>query len=357
MTILSPINPSVYGAFILQQQLERYNVAQLKREQEGIQADYGQQIGSQNREIEAWNTFKTDITGSQDFLSQTVARTGEIRTTINALISHVYEAQLNGITSADTWNTLAQEYDALIRTWNNTANSNGRALNLIGEATVSDYIFETNIYGAKANVSHSDLTTGYYIIDSGGNTWKKETDYGTLLKQFDSSENLTGEYAAIYGGVRLDNRTGSAVTFTVSPDTTASTQYTGTLYTRGLSVLDAWVYEDLETTTGRSYAIADLETALATLDHNLRRFEAALTQAQYSLGQAGISTNALQNTISNLSGQQLLALQEVDNQASIRNSSSLAYINQSQVIRNEYVNMLGAGTNSDFVGALINILG
>ncbi len=356
MTILSPINPSAYANFILQQQMERYNVAQLAQKQRSIQSSYGQKINSDNREIEAWNTFKTDISDAQSFLNQTVTRTDDIRLKINEMISLAYEAGFEDISDTDTWNTLALQFDTLLKSWNSTANSNGRALNLIGEQSVSDYVFETDIYGEKAYVNHSDLTTGYYIVDSGSNTWKKESDYSSFLTQYDSTGAPTGEYAFITDGLKLDSLSGSAITFSVYADTADETQYTGTLYTSGLEVLDAWLYENLETSSGRTNAIADLEEAIGWVTHNLTRFKLARTQANYSLDQSVVSSDALQNNISDLSRLQLLALQEVDNQISSRNANSLAIINQAQVVNNQYASMFGTNSNSDFIGALLNVV-
>jgi len=357
MTILSPINAGAYSAFILQHQMERYNVAQLAAQQSTIQASYGQKINSNQAETGAWLDLQPELQTSQQFLQGTIDRTNSIYSALRGMMSVIFKAEIEGTTSADTWNSYGASFNSLLSGINSTANSTRVTPNLIGYAPVSSYSFETDIYRAVSSVSHSDLSTNYYITDSGGNRWAKDNDYASLLKQYDSTTGEeTGVVAAINGGLRLDSLVGSAITFTINYDTATATQYTGTLTQNGLLVLDAWFYENLETTAGRTDARAALDYAEVKVESSLARFEQALAQANFSYDQAEIAANSLKNLVNDLSRSQLLELQEVDNKASIFNQTNQARISQAQTLRNEYIKMLGVGTNENFFSAMINVL-
>ena len=121
-------------------------------------------------------------------------------------------------------------------------------------------------------------------------------------------------------------------------------------------MLDAWLYEGLETNAGRTRAIDDIAAAKATLDTQLARFRAATAQATFYLARANNQVPAFSGLISDLTVQQAVALQEAESDAERRNSVALFGIQSAFSTRNAYFRLLASVLQTDpFTRVLISV--
>ncbi len=248
MTVLTPVNAQDWAGTILQLQLQRFNAQKLAQIQAGISSKISQDVNSTNRTATSWKNLKGRIDDAVSFLESTVSRAETIRGQIDGLLATTFKAQYADTISS--W-TYPVQFNQGIRAINRTAIDSRASPNLLGSATQRNFSYKTDINFGSEQVSQSFIGTDYYIIDSAGLKWTRDRSSYILRQRNATTGALTGQYAALSGGLRLDSISGTAITFTTEPSTSSATAYSGTLYTSGTNILDAWLYEDLTTSPGR----------------------------------------------------------------------------------------------------------
>lgn len=355
LSVLNPISTRDVASLNLLNRLTALSNQTLSTAQQSISTDYGAQINSVNRDTTKWSSIELDLKEASQFLADIARRIQNIDGYAQKMLSQTVLAQ-NGDEISDLGYEAA--FNSYLRSWLTEANDRGGTPNLIGSTTQSDYRYYIDIYGAYQTVSRYDLTTGYYIIDSGGYTWQRDPDTTSLIQQVDSTTGAeTGTYAGIAGGIRLDSLVGDTVTFSILPDTAGETQYTGTLYRTGLGVLDAWLYDGLTTGSGRTTAQDDIDAARATIKAQLARFNAASATADYYTNLAENNVQGLSSRIDSLTTAMALKLQEAQDKAGRQAATNVLIVNQAQAIRDEYLKAFALGSSNDgLTQALIDII-
>ena len=239
-----------------------------------------------------------------------ITRVDRIRDFADDAIRIAFDAR-NG--DANSFFALAQSFDAFIRQISSTAISTLDSPNLLGSQPQSNFTYETSIFGATESVSRSFLGFDYTITDTGGNIWVRDGTSTPLLRRLDGTTGLpTGESASLSNGIRLDSFANDTIDFTIAFDTAAAQSFTGTISRTGLSFLDAWLYDGLQTTDGRNRAIADLENAKTVIDANRARLQAELATAQFFQSRSLGNIDSLQSQFDSITALTLLQLQEVE---------------------------------------------
>ena len=354
ITALTPVCAFALASANLQIQVAQYNARKLAESQGVVVAGFLQRINSINRDAGVVRGVVDGIEDAIDFLGGVVSRVESIRTRLDSATTFAVLSR-NG--TSQSFNALARSFNATLNSLNNAANSTFDSPNLIGPNGTSSFSYVATDTAVNRTVTHTFLGTDYTITDSDGNRWIREGEFTKILVQVDPATGAkTGKQASVNDGVRLDSISGDSVTFTINQNTADAEQFTGTLSRTGLDVLDAWLYEGLETNAGRTRAIDDIAAAKATLDTQLARFRAATAQATFYLARANNQVTAFSGLISDLTIQQAVALQEAESDAERRNSVALFGIQSAFSTRNAYFRLLASVLQTDpFTRVLISV--
>ncbi len=342
-----------FPSYVLQHLLRQQRAAEVARKQIQIQSGFQRQINSEYSTRAKWNLLQPDIQVAVANLENILSRIDTIRSGVWNLLSLETNARTG---DADSIAGFAAKFDAIIRSLNSTANQNVTPPNLIGSVFANDlsYSYIQNDLRDLVSTSHVDLSTGYYIVDSGGNTWRKKnsaTD-GTLV-QYNSLGVETGKSVEVTRQLRLDDLNGSAIDFTILPGTASEESFTGaTLFTNGLNVLDSWAYDGLATTSGRSRAESSLKSAMVMIDIQRAAFAGALVRAKFDLELAQDISNGATNRISSLNQMNLVALQEIADTATGENLAASAAATSNLILLQAYRNMFNTGMIGNFFDIL-----
>lgn len=350
-SVLDPINPRSYASTLLLLQMQLYNKVNLAREQNAINASLNQDINSINLQADKWRSLKTNLLDTVNFISEAITRAESMQSKLEDMSLTAYSAKYGDATSS--W-TYPIQFDTKLRAINSQAIDSRKSPNLLGRSG-SDYTYTTNTYGVTDTVSRQFLGTDYTITDTGGNIWTRDRG-GFLLRQYDASYARTGNYAALTGGVRLDSISGATVTFTINYNSTSAQQFTGTLSTSGLGLLDAWLYDDLKTSAGRSRALTDVHQAQAGVKAATAQLNGKLAMAKYNLGRASLNVTTSLDAIDATTKSHMLQLQKVQAANGQQNALSTLIVNGTNNTRNEYLNLLQISYASGLTRALIDIL-
>ena len=353
-TALTAVSAFALASSTLQIQVAQYNARKLAENQAVVVAGFLQKINSINRDVGTVRDVADGIEDAISFLDRVVGRVGSIRSRLDSATSFAVLAR-NG--TSQSFSGLARSFNAALNSVNTTAERTFDSPNLISANGTSSFSYIATDAAVTRTVAHQFLGTDYSILDSGGNRWIREGEFTKILVQIDPATGAkTGKKASVNDGVRLDSISGDSVTFTINQNTSDAEQFTGTLSRTGLGVLDAWLYEGLETAAGRTRAIDDNAAAKATLDVHSARFRAAAAQATFYLARADNQVNAFSGLIGDLTIQQAIALQEVESDAERLNSATLFGIQSAFSTRNAYLKLLASVVQtSPFTRALINV--
>jgi len=352
VTALDPINARSYASALLLLQLQLANSVDVARQQKVLNASLNQEINSINLEGDKWRSLKTDLWDSVNFIQEAVTRTESIASRLESMSLTAYTAK-NGDTHS-SW-TYPIQFDVQLRGINSTAIDSRKTPNLLS-TNDSNYTYIKNIYGATETVDREFLGTSYTITDSGGDIWVRDRN-SNILRQWDGNTyTKTGKFAALTGGIRLDSIVGTSVTFTINYNSTDALQFTGTLSTSGLGVLDAWLYEDLTTAAGRTRALADVHEAQAQIDAHTARLKGELAIANYHLGRSQVQIGANRDLVDAATASHLLKLQEVEQSNATQNAYNALIVQGANAVRDQYFNLLSLSYGNGLARALINIL-
>lgn len=353
-TALNPVSARDTASSMLLDRMARFNGTALTEQQDIIGTRYQARINPLGRETTKWQDLRSGLVDVQTFLDAIVRRIDRISDLGMNMLTTVFKSTNGTEISALSYEA---QFNSYLKSWNTEADDRGGSPNLIGSTPQRTYSYVTGISGATRTVSRYDLSSGYYIIDSNGFRWERDTVNGSFLRQIDETTGArTGNFTSITGGIELDSLVGDAVTFTIKPDTSDAETITGTLYRTGLGVLDAWLYDGLTTDAGRIEARSDVYAARSMVKAQLARFQAELTSLEFYQATASNNMSGLANRIDSLTTAMALELQEAQDEAARISSTNLLVVSQAQLIRDTYLEAYSLGRNSEFARALIDVL-
>ncbi len=351
-TVLTPLSFRSVSAARLGLEVSLFNATQLAQRQAAINAEARTRTSDLESEAARFEGLTEDIDQAIDFITDVISRVDRIRDFADDAIGIAFEAR-NG--DSNSFFALGQTFDAFIRQISSTASSTFDSPNLLGSQPQSSFTYPISLFGATESVARSFLGFDYTITDTGGDIWVRDGGSTPLLRQVDGTTGLpTGESASLSNGIQLDSFANDTIDFTVAFDTAAAQSFTGTISRTGLSFLDAWLYDGLQTTDGRNRAIADLENAKTVIDANKARLNAELATAQFFQSRSVGSFDGLQSRFDSITALTLLQLQEVDREFNQANFILLTAIDGTLAARNEYLRLLPGG--SPLASALIDVL-
>ncbi|MHA1597999.1 MAG: hypothetical protein ACTSV1_04690 [Alphaproteobacteria bacterium] len=280
-TVLTPYDPKVFGNASLLARMSAVFQSQASKKTEQINNSYQQKINSVEFDAKRWKNIEEDIEEARGEVVDARNRAQGVLNYINDAIREINKAEQNSGDSGFAAAGYAAAFDSRLRTIERRVNDpRTPGLNLLGKFE-PDLSFNVRPSGNTATVAGQYVGNDYYIIDSDGNRWQPDSR-AKILKQYsdypDSPTSKAGNYAT---GLQLDSISGDTITFTVAPDTATPEQFTGTVYRSGTKVMNSWFYDGLETTDGRSRALADLGEAKEALTLEVTRYTTSLTTTEF----------------------------------------------------------------------------
>jgi hypothetical protein len=352
MVISSQVNGSTFSTLALHTQAQQVISNKLTKAQSITRAANQSDISTENWIGSKWQSLQPGIATAIEHLETVGERIGDLRTSVETLL---YWNDQAATATASQLSEYVGYFDAAIRDLNAVANSTAQIPNLLGATLNTELSYTRNFDYDRATVAYGDISTAYYLVDSGNNLWRKDdASFGTTLTQYDSSGVATGKSAAVTHDVRLDSFSGSTATFTIHAGTSAQETIAGaTLVTSGLGITDSWLYGGLATSSGRALADTALRAALVKLDARSANINSALSVAKYDSGIASVNAEASGRSISSANLRQMIDLQESGDQFE-RDSLALSVAtDRNRGLRAAYLGLL----RSRPIGSLIDVRG
>jgi hypothetical protein len=353
-SVLSPFSASDFGRAQMLTQIQNFYTKKAEQKTASITNRFTASINSINMENDRWRAVREGIQAGRSILSDNLARAKSILASLNNMISAVNKAGQNaeGYTNALGY---AATFDSYLRSLDYAASNSTTKPNLLGVAK-QELNFRVGIHGATQTTNSAYLGSDYYIIDSEGKYWDLDRS-AQILKRYDVyPDDPMSNAANLATGLRLDDLTGDAITFTVGPDTATPETFSGTLYRTGLDILDSWGYEGLATEAGRQQALDDLNSAKVAVDIEVRRYTLAFTTADYYEKVASEAISGLVKKTNQLTIDQAIEIQKEQAALSQEYQTSTNSIVQAIAAQNQYGRMLGAALSNKFGKSLVNIL-
>lgn len=353
-TVLSPFSAADFGQAQMLVQVQKFYNQKATQKTAAIGNEYAAQINSIKRESDRWSVVREDLREARSIVSDTVGRAKSIQDSLENMIRAVNKCAQNteGYTNPQMY---AASFDAYLKSLDGIAARTSDGTNLLGIAK-QEVRFPTGINGSEYTVRSAFLGSDYHIVDSEGKYWDLDRS-AKILKRYDTyPDKPTSTVGNIATGLRLDSLDGDAITFTVAPDTATPETYSGTLYRKGLPILDSWAYEGLATEAGRAKALADLNSAKVAIDLEVRRYQLANTSITYYEGIATETISGMRETTNQLTIEQATAIQKEQTALSQEYQVSTNAIVQALALQNQYAKMLSPLMSNKYAKSLIDIL-
>ena len=132
---------------------------------EAIQSGYQHEVTANTAFAEKWTAVKTNTAEAKDLLERTAGRIQSMRARIDAMIQTVVKAEQNAADPTGAAGYSAA-YDALLRSYDNSARSATYGVNLLGEARTT-LTYQSGIYGTTETVRSAYVGSDYHIIEIG----------------------------------------------------------------------------------------------------------------------------------------------------------------------------------------------
>lgn len=353
-TVLSSFSAGDFGRAQMLTQIQSFYTKKAQQKTTAITNHFTARINSINTEGDRWRAVREGIQEGRSIISSTLARAKTILNSIDTMIRTVNKAGQNseGYTNSPAY---AAAFDSYLRGLDSAATRNGTPPNLLGVAK-QELSFRVGINGASETVNSAYLGSDYHIIDSDGKYWNLNRSEKTLKRYTVYPDEPTSTVGNLSTGLRLDDLTGESITFTVGPDTASPQTFTGTLYRKGLEILDSWGYDGLATEAGRQKALDDLNAAKVAVDIEVRRYTLAYTTADYYEKVAAEAISGLRKKTNQLTVDQAIAIQKEQSALTQEYQTSTNTIVQALAVQNQYGKMLNPLISNKFGKSLVSIL-
>lgn len=351
LTVLSDFSASSFDQANLLAKMGEVFEKQAQQKSEQINAHYQARINAVDLTKNRWETVQKGIQDARSTISTTTSKAKSILTNLDNMIDMVKKAGKNtdGFIQA-----YAASFDSYLRGLDQTARVSTIEPNLLG-VSKAQLTYRASISGTTTTVNSAFVGSDYYIVDDEGKYWALDRKSKTL-KRFneypDDPTNTVGNFAT---GIRLDDLTGDSITFTIGQNTADPKTFSGTLYRKGLDILDSWAYDGLTTEDGRQRALDDLKAAKAAIELEVRRYEVAFTTSNFYEKVAGREMSGLRKKTNAYMIEQAQAIQDEQTRLAREYQSATSRVTQSIAIQNQYAKLLNPLFDKSFPKTLIDI--
>lgn len=312
----------------------------LKTLKRGIAAKHQAELTDIQRQQAQWQKFDTSIKDASYQLDTVRMRVGSMVNLVNNMIRTLTQAE-----SSENPSGYASTFNSYLNSLHTTATNDQGGSSLIGKTQGGSLNYPINIYGSEATISGTFLGSSYHIDDTDGLRWIVDRELNTIKRwqSYPDTGSTNGEAANLKDGLKFISEVGDTVTFEYGTYTANPQTFTGTLTRQGIGVVDAWFYESLSTTDGRTRAMEDLESALSFLKSEEARYSAAAEVVAYHQSRIEIVTSELSAktdaTFEASGTEQMAAEDEIARQKAVASAALAAQ----QSGYSELVGMLSSG--------------
>ena len=352
-TVLSNFSASSFGQANLLTKMGEVFEKQAEQRTAGITSHYTARINSVNLTKDRWTAVRSGIQDARSIISTTASKAQSILASIDNMITAVNKAEQNSDESYSA-KVYAASFDAYLSGLDSTAKSSSVQPNLLGTAK-AELTYRASINGTTTTINSAFLGSDYYIIDDEGKYWALDRSAKTLKRYDEYPDDPTSTVGNFQTGIQLDSLSGDSITFTIGQDTADPQTFSGTVYRKGLEILDSWAYDGLATSDGRTRALADLKAAKAAIELEVRRYQIAFTTSDFYEKVANEAIVGLRKKTDGYMIQQAAEIQEAQDQLARDYQNATNSVAQSISMQNQYAKLLNPLFNKSFNNSLINI--
>lgn len=353
VTVLDKLTRADFANATLVSQLQASAEERITERTEAIASRFGQKISAVELERKPWEGVKDSAGEASSFLSDTLGRARRVKDALDGMIASVTKATQNteGFTNFEGY---ALTFDSQLGNLVRIA-QNGSSPNLLGTAEPT-FRYDISPNFAQASVKGADLGSDYYIEDTEGKLWYPNRGARNLTRYDDYPNTPTSTVGAFGGGLQLDSLVGDTVTFTVGPDTGSPESFTGTIYRDDLRIVDSWFYDGLATADGRERALEAINDAKDAVKLEIRRYEVAISVAQFYEKRAQTQISGLNAENNELLVQQAQEIQKAQDDLARQFQATTSNVAVALSLRVEYANLFAPFVNDRFSSVFIDLL-
>jgi hypothetical protein len=342
----------------LNKQLQNNFNARLQKEVQRVQDSFLTEETSIKIEEEQLTRYKNDVAEAYDTIQNTTSRLKGVLNRLDQMIINVNKAQESVDDTDVTFQAggYAATHDSLFRQLDDLIQNTRVADNLL-TSEANSVRYPINLRGTTSQIYGNDIKTNYYIEDSDGNKWYPQQD-SQILKVYEDYPHTEGDQAVsmIYeNGITLDSFSDPSVAFTIGADSSDPQAVTGTLEREGLELLNAWLYDSLETEEGRDRALEDIYNAKEAIKVELARFEMVTTTLNYYDELAKDQLYGIREEKIQIQTEAAQAVQDKQYELLQQYQAAQGAIAQSLVVKNTLRGLIPGLVNDSFTSTLLNV--
>ncbi len=344
----------IQGRQLSAQLSTQYN-QKLARESKVIQDSYTSKINYNTYKIKPYEDMKQNISDAKDVVSNSLSRIEGMLNRIETLRLTVNNAE-QAEESGDYFDSsgYAAAFDSILNSVRDLASNTRTKTNLLASNTRT-LEYPTAPTGSYGTIQGLNVESDYYIVDQDGKRWQPNYS-GDFIRRYDTYPDEETSTVGSFDSIVVDSISGDDIEFTIGSETASPQTFTGTIYRKGIGVLDSWLYSKLDNDTTRTTAKDDLEAAEEVLKLEKSRYEAALTVMNYYQGMAeNVITESYDKNIElQVEMQYEIDVKKQAIQQQLQSvSTSLAH---AMAQRSQYANMFARFTGSNpLMNTLMNI--
>lgn len=331
----------------------------LENETKRIEDSYTQQLNAKDREIDRIIKFKEEITTARVNINATMDRLDEAKEKLDNMLLNINQAILS---EADTDSQyLAEGYaaahDSMLKSLVGMLGEGSGLDNLLGSDT-SEVTYPLTSSGILSKVSGTKLTPHYYIEDSDGKQWHPDFEVKTmkLWDYYPHTESDSDKVTSLTPsqGLQVDSLSGTAIDFTIAANTATPQSFSGTLVKEGLEVLSSWIYDGLDSASGRQTAASDLTDAKEAVDLERYRYDMVKTTLNYLDQISQAEMDGIQDKVVDIKVEMVQKVNEKKEELARQYQAAQSSLARSIALKNQYLSLFPGSTNNGLTMGLIN---
>ncbi|NVJ90011.1 MAG: hypothetical protein HWE34_00040 [Methylocystaceae bacterium] len=342
----------------LNKQLQNNFQTRVQTEVDRINDSYASNLNSKDLEEESISRYLNDLSEGLDTIQNTSKRLTGMLDRLDRMIININKAQQSSDDPDAAFKPggYAAAHDSYFRGLDDLIKNTRTSDNLLASDSAS-IRYPISYNGTSAQVYGNDLRTNYHIEDSNGNKWYPDQKT-QLLKVYTDYPHTEGEgkSSMIYDqGLQLDSFSDPTVNFTTGANGVSPQSFTGTLKREGLSVLNAWLYDNLSTSAGRERALSDLNAAKESVKVEISRYSLVETTLDYYDKIASNRLHGVREERISIQAEAAEAISKKQSEMMYQYQSVQSSLAQALVVRNSYKNLFPNLANDPLTMRLMNV--
>lgn len=354
MTVLSGLSRTLITTATLFSNLANAERKKVALQNQVINSAHQQRISRLNSGVDKWLAVRKSVGKASSVIHATVGRAKAILSKIDSMILNVNKAGQPTIGPTNT-DMYAASFDASLKSIQTDAMNARMSPNMIG-LSGPKLTYKTSPTGGAGSVQGAFIGTDYYITDSAGKRWVPN-QIAKNLKRYDNYPiGATNKVGAFNGGLRLDSISGNAITFTIAPNTATPESFSGTLFRKGLKIMNSWYYNNLATNADRQQALSDLKSARVAVNLEVQRYQLGASTASFYEDRVNAEIKGIKSKVADELIARAAELQAAQDKLTREFQTTTSIVAHSLAMKNEYAKMLSPIVNDKLTQILLNVV-